>query len=231
MRIKVFLSVQVLILLFSINALSCTIFYLSNDSIILAGNNEDWKDPYSKMWFYPSEDNKYGWIKFGWGSGFPQGGMNDQGLFWDGTSGPYLEMPYSESNKEKYPGPIMQKVIAECANVREASDIFSNYYCEDQYKAQYLVGDSKHNSIIVEGDSIISMEDNCLILTNFYHSNPELGGYPCWRYNIANEMITSNNSYTTYLIGSILSATHQEGKYPTQYSQIYDLQNCQIYLF
>ena len=44
-------------------------------------------------------------------------------------------------------------------------------------------------------------------------------------------MITSNNSYTTYLIGSILSATHQEGKYPTQYSQIYDLQNCQIYLF
>ncbi len=231
MRIKVVLSLQVLILLFSIKAYSCTIFYLSNDSIILAGNNEDWKDPYSKMWFYPPEGNKYGWIKFGWGSGFPQGGMNDQGLFWDGTSGPYLGMPYSESNKEEYPGPIMQKVIAECANVREAIDIFSNYYCEDQYKAQYLVGDSKHNSIIVEGDSIISMEDKYLILTNFYHSNPDLGGYPCWRYDIANEMITSNNSYTTYLIGSILSATHQEGKYPTQYSQIYDLQNCQIYLF
>lgn len=231
MEIKVVLSIQVLILLFSIKAFSCTIFYCSNDSIILAGNNEDWEDPYSKMWFYPSENNKYGWIKFGWESGFPQGGMNDQGLFWDGTSGPYLGMPYSESNKEIYSGPIMQKVIAECANVREAIDIFSNYYCEDQYKAQYLVGDSKHNSIIVEGDSIISMENNHLILTNFYHSNPELGGYPCWRYNIANEMIISDNNYTTYLIGSILSATHQEGKYPTQYSQIYNLQNCQIYMF
>jgi len=231
MRIKVVLSVQVLILIFSIKAFSCTIFYLSNDSIILAGNNEDWKDTYTKMWFYPPEGNQYGWIKFGFGSGFPQGGMNEQGLFWDGTSGPYLGMPYSESNKEKYPGPIMQKVIAECANVREAIDIFSYYYCEDQYKAQYLVGDSKHNSIIVEGDSIISMENNHLILTNFYHSNPELGGYPCWRYNIANEMIIRENSYTAYLIGSILSATHQEGKYSTQYSQIYDLQNCQIYLF
>jgi len=231
MRIKVVLSVQVLILIFSIKAFSCTIFYLSNDNIILAGNNEDWKDPKTKMWFYPPEDNQYGWIKFGFGSGFPQGGMNDHGLFWDGTSGPYLGMPYSESNKEKYPGPIMERVIAECANVGEAIDIFSNYYCEDQYKAQYLVGDSNHNSIIVEGDSILSMEDNCLILTNFYHSNPELGGYPCWRYNAANEIITNENSYTNYLIGSILSATHQEGNYPTQYSQIYDLRNCQIYLF
>ena len=218
-------------MLFSVRAFSCTIFYFSSNSIILAGNNEDWKDPNSKMWFYPSEGNKYGWIKFGWGSGFPQGGMNDQGLFWDGTAGPYLEMPYSESNKEKYSGPLMEKVIVECADISEAIEVFSNYYCEDQYKAQYLVGDSKHNSMIVEGDSIIEMEDNYLILTNFYHSNPELGGYPCWRYNTANEMLAGNDNCTTYLIGSVLSATHQEGKYPTQYSQIYDLQNCQIYLF
>lgn len=231
MRIKAFVSVQVFIILFSIKAISCTIFYFSSDSTILAGNNEDWKDPLSKMWFYPPEGNKHGWIKFGWGSGFPQGGMNDQGLFWDGTSGPYLEMPYSELHKEKYSGPIMEKVIAECADVSEAMDVFSSFYCEDQYKAQYLVGDSKHNSVIVEGDSIIVMKDNYLILTNFYHSNPELGGYPCWRYNTAEEMLAGTNSCTTYLIGSILSATHQEGKYPTQYSQIYDLQNCQIYLF
>lgn len=231
MKIKFLLGVLVLILVFSIRAYSCTIFYLSSDSIILAGNNEDWEDPYSMMWFYPSENNKHGWIKFGWGSGFPQGGMNDQGLFWDGTSGPYLGMPYSESYKEKYSGPLMEKVIAECADVSEAISIFSNYYCEDQYKAQYLVGDSKHNSIIVEGDSIVTMEEKYLILTNFYHSNPELGGYPCWRYNTANEMLAGNNSCTTFLIGSILSATHQEGKYPTQYSQIYDLKNCRIYLF
>jgi len=231
MRIKAVLSIQVLLILFSIKAFSCTIFYISSDSIILAGNNEDWKDPFPKMWFYPSVEGKHGWIKFGWGSGFPQGGMNDQGLFWDGTSGPHLGMPYSESNKEKYQGPLMEKVIAECADVSEAIGIFSNYYCEDQYKAQYLVGDSKHNSMIVEGDSMITMEDNYLILTNFYQSNPDLGGYPCWRYNTADEMLAGSNSCTTFLIGSILSATHQEGKYPTQYSQIYDLQNCQIYLF
>ena len=92
---------------------SCTIFYVVQGNKIFAGNNEDWKDPHSIMWFYPVENNKHGWIKFGWGSGFPQGGMNDQGLFWDGSSCAYLAMPYSEANKEKYPGPLMEKVIEE----------------------------------------------------------------------------------------------------------------------
>jgi hypothetical protein len=218
-------------ILFSNKAFSCTVFYLKNDTIILAGNNEDWKDPNSKMWFYPSVDNKFGWIKFGWGSGFPQGGMNDQGVFWDATSGPYLEMPYSEANKEKYQGALMKKVIEESTSIEDAISIFSKLYCEDQYKAQYLVGDTQFNSIIVEGDSIILIKDNYLILTNFYHSNPQLGGYPCWRYDTAKELFTNSEDLTTYLVGSILSATHQEGKYPTQYSQIYDLKNCRIYLF
>ena len=231
MKIKLVFSVLISIVLFSMKSNSCTIFYVTDGNIIYAGNNEDWKDNYTKMWFYPSEDNKYGWIKFGFGSGFPQGGMNEQGLFWDGTSNSYLAMPISEANKEKYPGPLMQKIIEECATIQEVREIFEEYYCEDQYRAQYLVGDSAYNSIIVEGDNIISMQGNYLLLTNFYHSNPDLGGYPCWRYDTADEMISNNNNLTSYFIGSVLEATHQDGNYPTQYSNIYDLRNCQIYLF
>ena len=215
----------------SVQSYSCTIFYVVKGNKIFAGNNEDWEDPYSKMWFYPPENDKHGWIKFGWGSGFPQGGMNDQGLFWDASSGAYLEMPLSEANKEKYPGPLMKKVIEECANVEEALEVFAAYYCEDQYKAQYLVGDSSGNSIIVEGDNIISMDSDYQVLTNFYHSHPDLGGYPCWRYETATEMLSSFNELTPYFVGSVLAATHQDGKYPTQYSNIYDLHNCQLYLF
>jgi len=230
-RITIYIFLNFLLISLNLNVFSCTVFYIKNDTLVLAGNNEDWKDPFSKMWFYPSANGRYGWIKFGWGSGFPQGGMNDKGLFWDGTAGPYLGMPYSEENKQNYPGPLMQKIIEECACVEEALAIFSRYYCEDQYRAQYLLGDSRFNSIIVEGDNTIPIQDDYLILTNFYQSNPELGGYPCWRYETALEMITRSVDYTEYLVGSILSATHQEGKYPTQYSQIYDLINCRIYLF
>lgn len=212
-------------------AFSCTIFYVIKNNKILAGNNEDWSDSYTKMWFYPPENDKHGWVKFGFGSGFPQGGLNDQGLFWDGTSNTYLEMPLSEANKEKYDGALMQKVIAECANVEEALEIFASYYCEDQYKAQYLIGDSIGNSIIIEGDNSLAMNGSYQILTNFYHSNPELGGYPCWRYETANTMLSSEYELTSYFAGSILDATHQDGKYPTKYSTIYDLKNLQLFLF
>ena len=44
-------------------------------------------------------------------------------------------------------------------------------------------------------------------------------------------MLSSNHNLTAYFIGSILDASHQEGSYPTQYSNIYDLNNCLIYLF
>jgi len=230
MKIKIGIFVLLSVLLTGNQLFSCTIFYIVKDNKIFAGNNEDWKDPYTKMWFFPPEENKFGWVKFGFGSGFPQGGMNDQGLFWDATAGPYLAMPFSEAHKEKYTGPLMQKVIEECATIEEVLQVFAQYYCEDQYKAQYIVGDSTGNSIIVEGDNIISIQGNYQVLTNFYQSHPELGGYPCWRYETATDLLSSNHDLTPYFVGSVLDATHQEGNYPTQYSNIYDLKNCFIYL-
>ena len=77
------------------------LFY-TKEGIIYAGNNEDWKDNATMMFFYPSAQKKNGWIKFGWASGFPQGGMNEKGLFWDATSGPHLAMPHSESTKTMF---------------------------------------------------------------------------------------------------------------------------------
>lgn len=210
---------------------SCTILYWEKEGIILAGNNEDWKDPLTKMWIYPPGAGKHGWIKFGFGSGFPQGGMNDRGLFWDATAGPHMEMPYSESNKTLYDGVLMQKVIEESADVAEAEAILQAYYSQDQYRAQYLIGDALGSSMISEGDSIIKKQVDYQVLTNFYQSDPDLGGYPCWRYNTATELLGGYDKVTAYNVGTILASTHQEGKYPTQYSNIYDLQAKRIYLF
>jgi len=213
------------------DSLGCTIFYIAKDGWILAGNNEDWKDPYTKCWVYPSSSTTNGWIKFGFGNGYPQGGVNEHGLFWDGTACAYLEMPISEKNKQKYPGPVMQKIMEECATLEDAKSVLEQYFCEDQYKAQYLIGDSTGASMIVEGDHIIMKTGDFQVLTNFYPSHPELGGYPCWRYERAVSILESSDTASPFLVGSVLSATHQEGPYPTQYSNIYDLKNKMIYLF
>ena len=85
--------------------------------------------------------------------------------------------------------------------------------------------------MISEGDSILKNYNSYQVLTNFYQSNPDLGGYPCWRYENAMELLENCDSITPYYIGSILASTHQEGRYPTQYSNIYDLQKRRVFLF
>jgi choloylglycine hydrolase len=208
----------------------CTIIYTAAEDTPWGGANEDYNDPYIYMTVYPPEVEKLGWIKFSFGSGFPQAGMNEAGVFWDGASAPWLDMPYSVNNKELYDGPLMQKVIEECSNCQEAQDVFAQYYCSDQFNAQYLVGDSTGISMIVEGDDIVINQGGYQVLTNFNVNHPDMGGYPCWRYDTAMEMLAAGE-YDIYQMGFILSATHQEGQYPTLYSNIFDLVQRQIYLF
>jgi len=209
----------------------CTVLCFARDGLVLGGNNEDWEDPFTRMWIYPPSGNRHGWIKFGFAGGFPQGGMNDQGVFWDATAGPYREMPWSEAHKTLHGGVLMQKVIEECSSVKDAIWIFSNYYSKDQYRAQYLVGDALGFSIVSDGDSIVAREGDYQILTNFHLSDPDLGGYPCPRYQKAEELCASCDTLTYHFMGTVLASTHQEGRYPTRYSNIYDLVNRRVILF
>ncbi len=210
---------------------SCTILCFARDSVVLGGSNEDWKDPLTRMWIYPPAGSSHGWIKFGFAGGFPQGGMNDQGVFWDATAGTHREMPRSEACKTLYSGVLMEKVILECGSVEDAVRIFEAFYSEDQYRAQYLVGDAHGNSVVSDGDSIVLKTGEFQVLTNFHLSEPALGGYPCWRYDKAIELCSGCESLTPYFMGTVLASTHQEGGYPTRYSNIYDLKNRQVYLF
>ena len=47
----------------------CTIFYAADDHVALAGNNEDWSNPYTYVWFVPAEPGRYGRVYFGFEDG------------------------------------------------------------------------------------------------------------------------------------------------------------------
>ena len=221
----------ILLVMYAFRSEGCTVFYICRDGRVLGGSNEDWIDPNTRMWFYPASEEQHGWIKFGFAGGFPQAGMNDSGIFWDGTASTWQDMPFSEANKEKLSIPLMQKVMEECSSMGEVFEVCSECYCEDQYRGQYLIGGAEGYSVIVDGDHLHHNDHSCQVLTNFHISNPELGGYPCWRYTQASEMLDTCRIPTPEFIGTVLAATHQEGKYPTQYSIIFDPVDKVVYLF
>jgi hypothetical protein len=64
-------------------AMACTAFMMAEGDVVLVGNNEDSKIPYTRVWFIPAEKDRFGRVYFGYDNWYPQGGMNDQGLFFD----------------------------------------------------------------------------------------------------------------------------------------------------
>ena len=59
---------------------SCTAFLVAGDGGVLFGNNEDFWNPATGMWFVPAEGESLGAVFFGFDNLSPQGGMNEAGL-------------------------------------------------------------------------------------------------------------------------------------------------------
>ncbi len=63
---------------------ACTAFLASGEGGVLFGNNEDFWNPATRMWFVPGGEGRYGAVYFGFDNLSPQGGMNEAGLAFDG---------------------------------------------------------------------------------------------------------------------------------------------------
>lgn len=228
MKTGVLILMTVLFMLINNPLLGCTVFSASDGKTVLGANNEDSNDSNTFMWFIPAESgaNTHGRVYFGYLDLFPQGGMNDQGLFYDGLSTPPYEVTGS-SDKPSFQGSLIRKVMEDCSTVEEVLNIYDQYNLERMKNYQLLYADKFSDSAIIEGDLTIRKEKYYQVVTNFYQSNPGLGGYPCWRYNTACEILENNSEVTFELFRTVLDAVHTK----TQYSNIYDLKKGIIYLF
>ncbi len=81
MKKALMISIFLQIIIFVSPLLSCTVFYAANGEMALAGNNEDYINPLTKVWFEAAENGKYGGVYFGFDNFVSQGGMNEKGLF------------------------------------------------------------------------------------------------------------------------------------------------------
>lgn len=209
---------------------ACTIFYASDDKVTLAGNNEDAFNPFTKIWFLPPEEGKHGRVYLGFDNFFPQGGMNEQGLFFGYTAANPLKVLRSKS-KERYNGNLMDKVMEECASVEESLKMFGKYDLQFMRSNQAFLGDGTGDSAIIEGDAILRKSSKYQILTNFRQSKAKQGTYPCERYNIAVEMLENSDDISVDLFRRVLAATHSEIDVTTVYSSICDLKRRIVYLY
>jgi len=231
MKKSLIIAILLLIVLTSAPLIACTAFFASQGDKVLVGNNEDYINPITKIWFEPAEDKKYGRVYFGFDNFWPQGGMNEQGLFFDGFATRQKKIKIS-MHKPKYQGNLIDKVMAECASVEEVINIFDRYNLQFMEKFMLMFADKTGASAIIEGDVVIRKKGRYQVITNFYQSEIKDRSYPCERYKIAIEMLKNNNAISVKLFRQILAAVHVEGMYVnTLYSNIYDLKKGLVYLY
>ncbi len=228
---------------------ACTGFTASEDDTILVGANHDWTPNFNVyMHTFPAEEGKFGRVIFEFNFPLliekypyylpdyivPKQGMNDQGLYFDLLFTPDL-IPVNSSDKptfdsddpDYYQYAIWAYCLAKCSNVSEVLEIFDQYNLEGMYFIQVFVVDKYGDSVIIEGDDIVYREGDFQVVTNFYQTHPEVGGYPCLRYATAVSMLENMTDLSDEYFRSICNATHQSG---TVFSNVYDLKQGIFYV-
>lgn len=230
------LSCFLIIILFFISANpaeGCTIVMVAKGKIVLAGNNEDWRNPKTKIWFSPASDGEYGRVCVGFDNLFAQGGMNDQGLFIDANAlSPTGWEPIE--GKPTFEGSL-DTILAKCATVEEAIAFLDEHNFPGLAQARFPIADRTGASVVIEYGKgkvqYVRKTGIYQIATNFVITNVKEGLYPCTRYRVADKMLKNAEDVSLDLVRAVLSATHQEGQYPTVYSNICDLKNGILYLY
>jgi predicted choloylglycine hydrolase len=216
------------------NVFACLILFVTDGKIILVGNHEDWYARDAEVTFIPAHNNKFGMVYFDFASEkTPQGGMNEAGLFFDGTRTPYAPYPENES-KPDCKCYIWKKILEECANTEQALAYIKKYKIPEIEDVHIFLADKNGNSVIVGvygGKLQIHRRNgNYQLLTNFNITNPSYGDEPpCKRFAMAETMIHSDSSATIGNMENILSKTHQDAL--TVYSNIYNLTAGEVYVY
>ncbi len=220
----------VLCALFAIEAplSACTAFVLARRGVVLAANNEDWTSKDRRIAFHPAKDGEFGRFYLGFADGFPQGGMNDQGLFFDGfaieASGRKVE-----AGVKVYPGNVMDTVMKCCATVAEAVKWFEEYDLGTD-TGMYIIGDATGDAALIERGAIVRKDakSDFLISTNFRQSVTPGTDATCPRYRAVRTTIDVSAKATPELCARALSGAKQK---ITTYSNVCDLKERKVHVW
>ncbi|MFW9855140.1 MAG: hypothetical protein ACFFFG_08760 [Candidatus Thorarchaeota archaeon] len=236
-----FLLMLIFFIVGASNAVSaCTIFTVSNENKVLFGNNEDWSNPNTYLWFEFQEEGKFGGVYLGFDDFFPQGGMNEKGLCFDANALPKMTLnnhPELLSPKEW----IVKHIMDMGNNISDVIRVAQEFTWGNSMAYQVHFADANGDALVIspgtDGELNFTRkrpEDKYLVSTNFNVGYPPNGWTPCWRYQVATEMLNNldhENDLTVEAVRDILNATHQEGTYATRYSNVFDLKNTDIYIY
>jgi hypothetical protein len=183
----------------------CSAFIAADgQEVYMGGNTDDYPRLDAECYAVPSVNGKYGHIILNTLRDYylPMNGMNEEGLFFD-MAGTPQNLWKASPEKKNYNGYLHEKMLQDCATVKDAVKLYSEYNAPHLQWGHIMVVDSTGDSVIIEWDSdndnvaFIRKEqgEKYQLMTNFFLLHPELGAWPCQRYERAKEMLDNTENY------------------------------------
>lgn len=213
---------------FHLSSDACTVISACMNGEVLAGGNEDYENPFVKVWFNPPTKDRYGSVCFGFPDLQSQQAMNEHGLFFDFTAQEGID-PAKLNLKNPYPGDLFFEILGKCKNIEEVLAYLKNH--DYPFKSQALVADATGRSLVINAGIIVEKTGPYQINTNFNICNLKDKNYACWRYDLAEKELSKTKEISVDYFKRLLKLTHQQGQYGTMYSNIYDLKRGLIYVY
>jgi hypothetical protein len=213
---------------FCFSLTACTIISASMNGEVLAGGNEDYDNPFIRMWFNPRTADRYGSVCFGFPDLQPQAAMNEHGLFFDFTAQEGID-PSKLNLKNPYYGDLTFEILGKCKNIEEVLDFLKNH--DYAFASQALIADASGRSLVINAGIIVEKTGSYQINTNFNICNVKDRSFSCWRYELAEKELSATKEISIDYFKNLLKSTSQEGSTGTLFSNIYDLKRGLIYVY
>jgi hypothetical protein len=212
---------------------ACSMYKITLYGKTFVGNNEDYWNPNTRVWFEKGNANGYGSVFVGLDNLFPQGGMNEKGLMFDGFSVNQRAIK-RKVNKLTFYTDITKDVMRKCQNVDEVYNILLKYDLSPMNGSMLLFIDKIGNYLIIEADTMIKGRDDKYLLSNFCPSKtPVLDSVKIPFYQNGRKMLEAGVDTSLSYLTSLSDTLHQNWKNlgGTLYTTIYDLNAGVVYLY
>ncbi|HTR28394.1 MAG TPA: hypothetical protein VMH27_03940 [Puia sp.] len=229
-------AVTILLLLVADYCRPCSMFKITVFGKTLVGNNEDAWRVNSRIWFESGSNGHYGAAYVGHDDWWPQGGINEKGLVYDGFA-VYRRTLHPAPGKKPMGsdfGNFLKTILQQCASVQEVRDFVSRFERSRMNGSMLLFVDKSGEYLVVEADTTILGHDEKYVLANFCPSltKPEdvqIGRYKRGRAFLQNKEDTSL-AFCTAMMDTMHECRRRLGD-GTTYTTIYDLKDKLIYLY
>ncbi|MES2679595.1 MAG: hypothetical protein V4635_06900 [Bacteroidota bacterium] len=212
----------------------CTVYKITKNGSTFVGNNEDYWDANTRIWFEKGKAGEYGSMFVGLDNLLAQGGMNEKGLVFDGFSVQQRQIKVKKGKLRFYPT-LFKDVIKKCQNTAEVYAMLNKYDISALNGGMLLYVEKGGKYLVVEADTMLMGNEDSYLLSNFCPSqttNVQDLNIPY--YQKGRKMLEQHTDTSLSYLTQLSDTMHQdwgEGFGGTLYTTIYDLNEGTVNLY